>query len=300
MSKDVFFFGAGFSKSLAENYPTLTELSNAIKNAFSEEENAIKYYYEKEIPTLLHNNIENLLTYLSSNLPYKNPEEKSKDNALYENIKTKISNYFFELEKGSTGVGSSTEPGSGTASTNNKEYILNDGTVSVFKSGKKSLELKPELMQNLNLLSNVEQEGTLKVENIDDKLYKNSNVVLNIHNKDLSFKPKFKNNKPVFDINIRLSVLVEEVDEENPNKSFLKRNKDFLTDELIKKTKETVKAKAMEIIKYCQENQVDLIGVYENFYRKEYKKFKKYFDKTQEKYLEDVEFNITVKVSSSY
>ena len=205
-----------------------------------------------------------------------------------------------ELEKGSTGVGSSTEPGSGTASTNNKEYILNDGTVSVFKSGKKSLELKPELMQNLNLLSNVEQEGTLKVENIDDKLYKNSNVVLNIHNKDLSFKPKFKNNKPVFDINIRLSVLVEEVDEENPNKSFLKRNKDFLTDELIKKTKETVKAKAMEIIKYCQENQVDLIGVYENFYRKEYKKFKKYFDKTQEKYLEDVEFNITVKVSSSY
>lgn len=102
MSKDVFFFGAGFSKSLAENYPTLTELSNAIKNAFSEEENAIKYYYEKEIPTLLHSNIENLLTYLSSNLPYKNPEEKSKDNALYENIKTKISNYFFELEKDST------------------------------------------------------------------------------------------------------------------------------------------------------------------------------------------------------
>ena len=27
---------------------------------------------------------------------------------------------------------------------------------------------------------------------------------------------------------------------------------------------------------------------------------KKYFDKTQEKYLEDVEFNITVKVYSSY
>ena len=116
----------------------------------------------------------------------------------------------------------------------------------------------------------------------------------------LRWLPLIKNNKPVFDINIRLSVLVEEVDEENPNKSFLKRNKDFLTDELIKKTKETVKAKAMEIIKYCQENQVDLIGVYENFYRKEYKKFKKYFDKTQEKYLEDVEFNITVKVSSSY
>ena len=79
-------------------------------------------------------------------------------------------------------------------------------------------------MKKLNLLSNVEQEGTLKVEKVNDELYKNSNVVLNINNKQLNFKPSFKNNKPVFDIEISLAVLVEEVDEENPNKSFLKRS----------------------------------------------------------------------------
>ena len=205
-----------------------------------------------------------------------------------------------EVESGATGGGSSSEPGSGTGGQNNQKYILNDGTVCVFKSGKKKLELTPEQMRNLNLLSNVEQEGTLKVENVDDELYKNSNVVLNIHNKKLSFKPKFENNKPIFDIDIELSVLVEEVDEENPNKSFLKRNKDFLTDELISKTKETVKNNCNEIIGFCKENQVDLIGVFENFYRKEYKNFKSYYDQAQEKYLNDVEFNINVKVSSSY
>ena len=205
-----------------------------------------------------------------------------------------------ELESGSTGGGSSAEPGSGTAGQNNKQYILNDGTVCVFKNGKKFLELSPEQMQKLNLLSNVEQEGTLRLENVNDELYKNSNVVLNIHNKQLIFNPKFKNNKPVLDISIELSVLVEEVDEENPSRSFLKRNKDFLTDALVKKTKETVKTKALEIIKYCKEKQVDLIGVYENFYRKEYKKFKKYYNKNQEKYLDGIEYNITVKVSSSY
>ncbi len=209
-------------------------------------------------------------------------------------------NNAIQVEGGSTGGESSNQPGSGTGGQNDKQYILNDGTVSVFKSGKKMLELSPEQMQDLNFLSNVEQEGTLKVDNIDDELYKNSSVVLNIHDKKLDFKPKFENNKPIMDIKIELAVLVEEVDEEKPTKSFLKRNKEFLTEELINKTKETVKKNCLEIINFCKENQIDLVGVYEQFYRNEYKNFKKYYDQTKEKYLNDVEFNITVKVSSSY
>ena len=205
-----------------------------------------------------------------------------------------------QIEGSSTGGGNSDEPGSGTGNSNNQKYILNDGTISVFKFGKKTLELLPEQMQNLNLLSNVEQEGTLKVDNINDQLYQNSNIVLNIHDKKLNFTPTFENNKPVMNVKIELSVLVEEVDEEKPTKNFLKRNKDFLTPKLIERTKETVKEKANEIINFCKQNQVDLIGVYENFYRKEFGEFKKYYEQTQEKYLDDVEFNISVKVSSSY
>ena len=205
-----------------------------------------------------------------------------------------------EIQGGATGGGTSTEPGSGSSGQENKQYILNDGTVSVFKSGKKSSELNPELMKKLNLLSNVEQEGTLRVDSVDDKLYKNSNVVLNINNKSLSFKPEFKNNKPIFNIDIDLAVLVEEVDEENPNKDFLRRNKVFLTDELIKKIKEKVKIDSMDIIEFCKTNQTDLIRVYENFYRKEYKKFKKYYEKIKEKYLDEIEYKINVKVSSPY
>ena len=208
-------------------------------------------------------------------------------------------NNAIEVESDATGGGSSNQPGSGTAGQN-KKYILNDGTVSVFKSGKKYLELSPEQMQKLNLISNVEQEGTLKVENVSDKLYKNSNVVLNIHDKKLNLDPKFENDKPIFDIEIELAVLVDEVDVENPSKNFLKRNKDFLTDALIEKTKKTVKQRTTEIIELCKEKQVDLIGVYENFYRKEFKKFKLYYELMQEKYLDGIEYNITVKVSSSY
>ena len=124
--------------------------------------------------------------------------------------------------------------------------------------------------------------------------------MLTINDKQLSFKPYFKNNTPQLDITINLAVLVEEVDEENPTKKFLKRNKDFLTNTLVEKIKETVKLDALNIISFCKENQTDLIGVYENFYRKEYNKFKDYYNEKQEKYLNDIQYNVTVKVSSSY
>ena len=205
-----------------------------------------------------------------------------------------------KLDGTSSGGGNSNTPGSGSGNENNKAFILNDGTVCVFKNGKKNLELTPEQMKKLNLLSNVEQEGTLKVENVTDELYNNSNIVLTINDKQLSFKPYFKNNTPQLDITINLAVLVEEVDEENPTKKFLKRNKDFLTNTLVEKIKETVKLDALNIISFCKENQTDLIGVYENFYRKEYNKFKDYYNEKQEKYLNDIQYNVTVKVSSSY
>jgi len=204
-----------------------------------------------------------------------------------------------ELEGGSTGGGNANEPGSGTGGTNNKQYLLNDGTVCVFKDGKKEVELKPELMKNLNLMLNNEQEGTLKVENVTDELYKNSNIVLSITEKTVKFSPKFEGPTPIMDIEVELVVVVEEVDEENPNKNFLKRNKEFLTPALVEKTKETVKNKTSEIINFCKQNDVDIIGVYKNFYRKQYKNFKKYYSIAQEKYLDNVEFNISVKVSSS-
>ena len=205
-----------------------------------------------------------------------------------------------EIEKGATGGGNSNEPGSGSGNENNKIYILNDGTLSVFKNGKKQIELTSNNMKKLNLILNTEQEGTLKIENITDDIYKNANIVLNITDKSITFKPQFKNDKPTLEIKINIAVFVEEVDEENPNKNYLKRNKEFLTPALVQKTEKTVENYVYEIIEYCKEKEIDLIGVYENFYRKEYSNFSNYYKKTKEKYLNGIDYNVSVKVSSSY
>lgn len=97
MSSDVFFFGSGFSKSLINNYPTLNELSNYIKSKFQYEKESVQKHFVHEVPSKFHDNIETLLTYLSSNLPYKTPVQVSADEALYKDITSKLAKYFKQL-----------------------------------------------------------------------------------------------------------------------------------------------------------------------------------------------------------
>ena len=99
MSKDVFFFGSGFSKSLINNYPTLKELSDYIKNEFQCEKESVHTHFMREVPGKFHDNIETLLTYLSSNLPYKTPVQVSADEALYKDITSKLAKRFQELRQ---------------------------------------------------------------------------------------------------------------------------------------------------------------------------------------------------------
>ncbi len=84
---DVFFFGAGFSKSLNNYYPTLAELSNYFL------ENGFIYENEK----IYKDNLEQLLTYLITPLPFKTREEILRDEASYLEEINKISKFFIEL-----------------------------------------------------------------------------------------------------------------------------------------------------------------------------------------------------------
>ena len=99
MGEDIFFFGSGFSKSLIPQYPTLRELSKYIKNELCYEKGSVKEHFQNEVPNKFHNDIETLLTYLSSKLPYKTDVQISMDEALYKDITSKIAKYFYALRK---------------------------------------------------------------------------------------------------------------------------------------------------------------------------------------------------------
>lgn len=200
-----------------------------------------------------------------------------------------------EVQSGSTNSSATKE-----TNTEQKKYLLNDGTMSVFKKGKKVLEIEPEQVKKINLFLNLSQEGTLHVDNVSDHIYDNATIIFDLSKKTIKLKPEFKDDKPIYNIKIDLTVLVEEVMEENPNKQFLRRNKEFLTPTAVEKLKETIKTEMQNVITYCKENEIDLLNVYRQFSRKEYNKFKKYYEEKQEKYLNDIEYNIEVKVQSAY
>ncbi|HEB9333956.1 TPA: SIR2 family protein [Campylobacter coli] len=85
---DVFFFGAGFSKSLNNSYPTLAELSEYFL------ENGFIYENEK----IYKDNLEQLLTYLITPLPFKTREEILENEASYIKKIKKIGKYFLNLK----------------------------------------------------------------------------------------------------------------------------------------------------------------------------------------------------------
>ena len=194
---------------------------------------------------------------------------------------------------------SSSEDNSSKSEQPNK-YLINDGTMSVFKNGKKVLEIEPEMVKKINLFLNISQQGTLKISNVTDNLYNNATIIFNLSKKEISLKPTFENNKPVYKIEIKLTVLVEEVMEENPNDNFLRRNKEFLTPTAIETLKQTIKSEMEDVINFCKENKVDLMNVYRQFNRKKFKEFKNYYSQEQENYLNNINYNIDVKVKSTY
>lgn len=91
MSK-LFILGAGFSKAISLSMPTLWELS----------QKAVKWY---ELPIQrpqylgLSEDVEQLLTYLYQEMPWKSPEEAHLDKAAFLIIAKQIASYIEECER---------------------------------------------------------------------------------------------------------------------------------------------------------------------------------------------------------
>lgn len=87
-TKKVFFLGAGFSKAINHKYPLLSELNEEIKPNIIKGE-LFKCY--RNICSKIGENIEELLAYLSLDLPWKTEYTKTLDKALYIDITKNIS-----------------------------------------------------------------------------------------------------------------------------------------------------------------------------------------------------------------
>lgn len=94
MTERVFFLGAGFSKAIDGNYPLMDGLTRNIRQKLDKE--SVARHYD-EIAPLIQDNVESLLTYLSTDFPWKSDVTKYSNHALYAAIIKKISEEFEKL-----------------------------------------------------------------------------------------------------------------------------------------------------------------------------------------------------------
>lgn len=99
MTRRVFFVGAGFSKALNSNYPTLFELSATVATTFKKRypAGAIREHFD-QLPPNLGVNAEHLLSYLISDWPWKSSVERDLDRALYKAFIYEISKALSTIE----------------------------------------------------------------------------------------------------------------------------------------------------------------------------------------------------------
>ncbi len=195
--------------------------------------------------------------------------------------------------------GGQTEGKSGSGSEE-KKYLVNDGTMCVFRNGSKKLELNPKQMQDINILQDNDQVGVLKVEGVTDEIYNDATIVFALTKKEIKLTPSFDGNKPIYTMDVEIRVLVDEVVDKEQSNKFLRRNKEFLTTAALNKLEETLHQKMLDTIEFCKTNEIDLINVYREFNAKHYKKFQKYYNEYQEKYLDGIEYKINIKINSAY
>lgn len=200
-------------------------------------------------------------------------------------------------------VASMSESNSGQSSSESQEkkYIVNDGTSSMFRNGKFIFDINPEMMKKINMYIDNGFDSLVTVEHVNDEIYKNATVVFNVSESEVFKRPSFENGKPKYIVDINLRVYIEQVVQEQQGENFMQRNKVFLNDNVLNLLKEKIKSDMMSVVDFCRENKIDLIEAYDKFNALSYKKFQNYLKKVgKENYLDEIDVKINVNIASAY
>lgn len=180
-------------------------------------------------------------------------------------------------------------------------YLLNDGTMGMFKKGKKQLELDFETVQQMNLFVNKDYQGLISITDVTDDIYNHATVLMNITKTSPKIKVSFEKDKPVFNLDLTLTMYIEEIVQDEQSSTFMRRNKEFYTKTLINRIEQKVLSQLKSAAQFCVDNNADVINVYQNFNCFKPKQFKEYLNKVgQTNYLQGIDFKFNVKIESAY
>ena len=201
-----------------------------------------------------------------------------------------------EISSPSSGGGQDSSSGStgGDSSATEKKYLKNDGTTSIFKEGKKVLELNQEQMRQVNLFRESTQKGTIQVDGVTDYFYNDATIIFEIKKQVTKLKPTIKNNEFKMLIKSELDIRVIEIQEDERDFDILKINDNYVTPTVKEMLIDKVDTERQAIIEVARQHDIDFLGVYEKFNKKDYKKWHEFLDSLEDSssFLDYVDFEI--------
>lgn len=177
------------------------------------------------------------------------------------------------------------------------KIIKNEGKGVVVKNGKIIKVVSGAEMSGINLVSKNTKRGHLKIENITAKQFKNADLSFKIFSKKTTVNGYFSNGVPVFNYAMDLVLKLEEVNSETFNVDMLKTTENYVEGKIKDEITKTVNSHLAAIINTAKQNQVDVLGVYDYFYKMHNKQWLNFVDSLPNKndYLNFVVFTLNLK-----
>lgn len=184
------------------------------------------------------------------------------------------------------------ESGSGAPT----KILKNKGEAIVVKKGKFVADLKNKEMRGFNLISKNTKKGKLQVNNVTALGFNNANLTFEVFNKKIKTSGKFVNGKPFFNFDIDLILKLEEVGSNNLNLENMSTSKNYVDGQIKTEIDKTMQNYMAQIINYSKQNKVDILGVYDYFYKFETKKWLQFINGLTDKndYLNHVTFTCNI------
>lgn len=254
--------------------------------------------------------LEQIIAYNDQNLYVTDTSLESFYKGYYSDVKSSIIGFLSVVDGEITDENADTQPaeqtggdqvdtsgskGSGENNTKKADKrIVNEGEAVLIKDGKFAKKLTVDELNGINLLNpeSIRQNFTIRDVEYQDKLI---DMTYKIRNKNVNVTTRFENGCPVFDAHIVVGMELVEV---NGNHNNLKINTEFsnINSQIQNKLDEKLKQQFTAAIKTLRENEADVIGLTERFFRNNRDEYTRFISKVGDakKFINFVNFKLNL------
>ncbi len=191
----------------------------------------------------------------------------------------------------------SAQSGSKSASQGGEKELVNDGSELIIKDGKKVSILTRELLRGVNWFNPKTIGAELVLTDFTDENFSNAELVYRVNRKQIITNLEYENGVPIYNANLKLYVSLVEM---NSNKDDLKKkHKDsYVSEKVREEIEENVKQDIMLVLEKLKSENVDILQIYDSFYRwkrNETKKIMKNLNDPSD-FLKEVVFRFNVSI----